>query len=553
MINLFSYILEYLGNSKLYYTFYLLLIPIIPVMRNFVIPELLGIFYDKVKQKQKALQMLYFILLSYFTLYTIEICINFMGWRSMVVLYEFIILKLYDYIFDNTYCNYDNLNISEIILKIAKMSVICNDILQIFTEEFCYILFAIIIGLFYFYFKLSKKYVVVFSTFVFIICVVQVFNINYIGKLNAEKEKRGSSVYGVMSDYLYNISTVQSFQNKDKEIGIIRKSLIKYNEIYHESLMKSLGIDAVGSYINLAMTAVLGNMLWNDYTKNKISTQVLYQTSQIVVLMAYICGYINMTGRHITDKLGEINDINTFMNKEIPYDLECKKGNKSFSNGDIVYKNIFHKYKDTDTFALEDVSLHIKKGEKVALVGQSGSGKSTMVKLLLKHQCLLRGTITINKVSVNDMSAKEIATNVFYIPQYPKLFNRSLYDNIVYGLKNPPKKNDIISTLNAMNLEPIAEVFKDKMDTDVGRDGSGLSGGQKQIVWLLRSLYRMKPIVVLDEPTASLDKESKVIVIDAIKKITVGKTVIIITHDNVDSVFKPIHFKGGKIRQRNWF
>jgi len=552
MINLFDYILEFIGNSKLYYTFYLLLIPIVPIFRNFIIPELLGIFYADIKNKSKAVNILYLILLSYFTLYTSELTINFMAWRAMVILYEFIILNIYDYIYDNTYCNYDNLNISEIILKIAKMSTVCDDLLRIFTEEFCYIFFAILIGLFYFYFKLGSKYLIVFSIFVSIIFCIQIFNVNYIGTLNVEKEKRASHVYGEFSDSLYNISTVQSFQNKSNEIGIIRSALHHYNEMYRDTLMKSLAIDTVSSYTNLTMTAVLGYMLWSDYNKNIINTKILFQTSQIVVLMAFICDFINVTGRNVTNKLGEIRDINTFMNNEIPYDNECKKGDKSFSNGDIIYKNIFHKYKTTGKFALENVSVHIKKGEKVALVGQSGSGKSTMVKLLLKHQCLLRGSITINKVNVSDMSAKELATNIFYIPQYPKLFNRSLYKNIIYGVKNPPKKEEILTILDNMKLEPIAKVFKDKMDIDVGRDGSALSGGQKQIVWLLRSLYRMKPIVMLDEPTASLDKESKVIVIDAIKKITVGKTVIMVTHDSVDSSFRQINFKSGKIQQSFW-
>jgi ABC-type multidrug transport system fused ATPase/permease subunit len=552
MINLFDYILEFIGNSKLYYTFYLLLIPIVPIFRNFIIPELLGIFYADIKNKSKAVNILYLILLSYFTLYTSELTINFMAWRAMVILYEFIILNIYDYIYDNTYCNYDNLNISEIILKIAKMSKVCDDLLRIFTEEFCYIFFAILIGLFYFYFKLGSKYLIVFSIFVSIIFCIQIFNVNYIGTLNVEKEKRASHVYGEFSDSLYNISTVQSFQNKSNEIGIIRSALHHYNEMYRDTLMKSLAIDTVSSYTNLTMTAVLGYMLWSDYNKNIINTKILFQTSQIVVLMAFICDFINVTGRNVTNKLGEIRDINTFMNNEIPYDNECKKGDKSFSNGDIIYKNIFHKYKTTGKFALENVSVHIKKGEKVALVGQSGSGKSTMVKLLLKHQCLLRGSITINKVNVSDMSAKELATNIFYIPQYPKLFNRSLYKNIIYGVKNPPKKEEILTILDNMKLEPIAKVFKDKMDVDVGRDGSALSGGQKQIVWLLRSLYRMKPIVMLDEPTASLDKESKVIVIDAIKKITVGKTVIMVTHDSVDSSFRQINFKSGKIQQSFW-
>ena len=88
---------------------------------------------------------------------------------------------------------------------------------------------------------------------------------------------------------------------------------------------------------------------------------------------------------------------------------------------------------------------------------------------------------------------------------------------------------------------------------DVGRDGSLLSGGQRQVVWLLRSLYRMKPILILDEPTAALDTENKKMVIDTIKKIGVGKTIIMISHDTIDSEFKQIHFKDGALQSYDMF
>ena len=146
-----------------------------------------------------------------------------------------------------------------------------------------------------------------------------------------------------------------------------------------------------------------------------------------------------------------------------------------------------------------------------------------------------------------------MSKHIMYIPQNPKLFNRTLYDNIIYGIKNPPSREDILSTMVEMNMTEISKVFKDKMDESVGRDGSSLSGGQKQIVWLLRSLYRVKPIIILDEPTAALDKQNKKIVIDTIKKVCVGKTVIIISHDEIDSEFKQIRFKNGKLMDKESF
>ena len=163
------------------------------------------------------------------------------------------------------------------------------------------------------------------------------------------------------------------------------------------------------------------------------------------------------------------------------------------------------------------------------------------------------GSITIGGVSINELSTKEIAKHMMYIPQNPKLFNRSLYDNIVYGLKHPPSKTQIIDLLLSMQMDPISNVFIEKMDMDVGRDGSLLSGGQRQVVWLLRSLYLMKPILVLDEPTASLDPDNKKMVIDTIKKIGVGKTIIMISHDTIDSEFRQLHFKDGTLQSYDMF
>ena len=125
--------------------------------------------------------------------------------------------------------------------------------------------------------------------------------------------------------------------------------------------------------------------------------------------------------------------------------INHKNITKTFKNGDIVVKGVYHKYKDD--FVLENINLTISKGEKVAFVGQIGSGKSTLIKLIMGFQPLVLGDILIGGVSINNISNQELRSNIFYIPQKPKLFNRSLYENIVYGLKNPPTKEEVIHIL----------------------------------------------------------------------------------------------------------
>lgn len=316
--------------------------------------------------------------------------------------------------------------------------------------------------------------------------------------------------------------------------------------------MKSLGFDVLNKILNYILCFTLGYFLIKDYYSNKLSNKTLFQASQIIILIGYLLDLIGLVGRSICDRFGEIYDINDFFNKEVPFDKQCRNGEDTFINGNIEFKQVYHKYDVSGVYVLENVSLSIKQGEKIALVGESGSGKSTLIKLLMKHQHLIMGNITIGNVSVKNLSAEEIAKNIMYIPQNPKLFNRSLYDNIVYGLDKPPSKQQILDTLNNMDMDIISNDFKDKMDELCGHDGNSLSGGQRQIVWLLRSLYRIKPIIILDEPTSALDPENKKIVMNAIKKVGIGKTIIIISHDDIDGEFKKIHFKNGQIVESNF-
>jgi ABC-type bacteriocin/lantibiotic exporter with double-glycine peptidase domain len=160
------------------------------------------------------------------------------------------------------------------------------------------------------------------------------------------------------------------------------------------------------------------------------------------------------------------------------------------------------------------------------------------------------GNITINGLSINEISNNQLRKNVFYIPQKPKLFNRTLYENIVYGLEEPPSMDNIMTLLDELNMK---EVFMEKMNKKVGLDGNSLSGGQKQIVWLLRSFYRKSKIIVMDEPTASLDQSNKELLLKTINKLSVGKTLIIISHDSIDSNFRKIEFKDGKINGSMFF
>jgi ATP-binding cassette, subfamily B, bacterial len=231
--------------------------------------------------------------------------------------------------------------------------------------------------------------------------------------------------------------------------------------------------------------------------------------------------------------------------------LEKENGGVDIELQDVVY------YVDDkrETKPLFDhVSLAIGSGEHVAITGSIGSGKSTFAHLLLRLRTNSGGQIMLNRTPIQELSIQSLRSTIHYVPQQPRLFNRTLWENISYGIDSL-QVEQVYQLLQQLQLKELEIVFKQKMYEKVGKQGSELSGGQRQIVLLMRALFNTHyNILILDEPTASLDTNSRNQVIQLIKSISKNKTLIIITHDTklasiMDSV---IHIKDRKmIAQRS--
>jgi ABC-type bacteriocin/lantibiotic exporter with double-glycine peptidase domain len=323
-----------------------------------------------------------------------------------------------------------------------------------------------------------------------------------------------------------------------------------YKEKMKESWRLYMYGDAFWRFVTVALFISMNYILYREYKQKNITADVLVSTFIITFSIIRLYEKAEGSSHRMADVFSKIKDTEKFFN-EISDHQKKDAATDTFRYGDIHFKHIYHKYKDD--FVLNNVNIHIRKGEKVAFVGQIGSGKSTLVKLLLGYQPIVMGDVTIGDVSVKKISAEKIHEEIFYIPQKPKLFNRTLYENIVYGLKKPPTPVEIIQTLHELGLEDIAEIFEKKMNDKMGITGNNLSGGQRQMVWLLRSFYRPSRILVLDEPTASLDPANKEIMIRIIQRISIGKTVIIVSHDNIDSSFRKITLHQGRLIESSYF
>jgi ABC-type multidrug transport system fused ATPase/permease subunit len=197
----------------------------------------------------------------------------------------------------------------------------------------------------------------------------------------------------------------------------------------------------------------------------------------------------------------------------------------------IGLNNVFFSFPDSNKNILSDVSLHIKEGEKLCITGEIGSGKSTLIKLLLKYQIQDSGTIYWNGRNYKDISITEIRSKIGYVPQQPVLFNRSIIDNVMYGNTSYSRK-DVENILEQFDIKQDFMKFDSGLDTIIGKNGSKISGGQRQLVWCLRVLLSNPDIIILDEPTASIDEKTKDILHRMLNTMMKNKTVIMVTHDD---------------------
>ena len=210
--------------------------------------------------------------------------------------------------------------------------------------------------------------------------------------------------------------------------------------------------------------------------------------------------------------------------------VKIKESNIEFipGSGLIEFKNVSFGYTNKKII-FNNFNLTINPYEKIAFIGPSGSGKSTLIKLLLGFYPLKSGKIYIDEQDISKLSLDSLRKNITFITQNTKLFDKSIYYNINYG--NNKQKHEIDNFINSIGINNIFNNLPNGLYTKAGINGDELSGGQKQIVHILRGFLNNNNIVILDEPTSSIDVYHKNIIKNLIKQLSKGKTLILITHE----------------------
>ena len=422
-----------------------------------------------------------------------------------------------------------------------------NLILQFFT----------IIFLFGLMFKQNIK----LSILSFIVFPVIIFPIIKIGRKmrnlsNQNREKTINNSSAIVESF-DNIRVIKSNNREKHEINNIRRIL---NDIYRlnikiskKSLIVSPMIEMVGT-IGFALVIIYGGMsvIKGESTAGEFFVFMTALLSAYKPFKAFSGINVKMQNAIACARryFLVIDQNNTVKEIENPIVLDNIQGN-------ILFKNVGFKYPFndfcaeaviegektilSDKYALKNINFDIKKGKSYALVGHSGSGKSTIFNLLLRFYDVVEGVILIDGVNIKDLSFKTLRENISIVEQDVKLFNTSIFDNIKYA-KNNASKEEILKVAKMANVDEFVQNMENGYDTIIGPDGSLLSGGQKQRISIARAFLKNSPILLLDEATSALDPISESLIQESLKELMKDRTTIIIAHRlttimNCDHIF----------------
>jgi ABC-type multidrug transport system fused ATPase/permease subunit len=223
------------------------------------------------------------------------------------------------------------------------------------------------------------------------------------------------------------------------------------------------------------------------------------------------------------ERVAEILDLEPAIQDD-PHAIEARH-----LKGEIVFENVSFDYGDGNSI-LKDVSFTISPGQRVVLIGASGAGKSTIVSLILRLYDPQKGSIAIDGVNIRNYQRDSLRRAIGVVPQNSVLFGTTIRENIAYG-KLDATMEEIVAAAKAASAHDFISELEHRYETVIGERGATLSGGQQQRIAIARAFIRNAPILILDEPMTGLDAESEAKVREALKRLMVGKTCFVITHD----------------------
>jgi ABC transporter fused permease/ATP-binding protein len=422
---------------------------------------------------------------------------------------------------------YDSRRSGELLSRITADIALLQDTFSVTLAEFVRQLITLFVGIGLLFVK-SPKLTLFMLAIVPVLVLSAMFFGRFIRKLSKETQDQLAASNIIVEETLQAISVVKAFTNELFEVR-------RYEALQQKVIQTALkGATFRGLFVSFILFIILGSIvavLWYGTTLVASGSLKIGDLTSFIIYTMFIAGSIGGLGSlygEIQKALGASERIVEILEQETEpqaiahIDLQMQ-GNIAFKNVDFYYPT------RPDVKVLDQLNLQIKAGEKVALVGHSGAGKSTIIQLLLRFYNVQEGEIWVDSEPYQSYNLNQYRSQIGIVPQEVILFGGTIKENIAYGKPNATEE-EILAAAQKANAWQFIEQFPEKWDTVVGERGVKLSGGQRQRIAIARAILKDPALLILDEATSSLDAESEFLVQEALEKLMKDRTTLIIAH-----------------------
>ncbi|AUN16977.1 ABC transporter [Clostridium botulinum] len=422
---------------------------------------------------------------------------------------------------------FDEMRVGDFISRLQEdASIIANVITGEFVNNVINIFRVIIIGVTVFTISWQLALIVVitfpFSYFIFL-------------KYGKKIRKKNKEIAKLNDNYFSNVQESITGIREVKSLGVKKNCFESFLLLLKDLRNKSIGISVLNNFSQMLSQGV------------KTISQIL-----VIVIGAYLIWKNSLTVEYFiaftaysgqfTEAIMQITKLNSRIQQALT-SLERAFGlidnlsykqeeyvNKSVSevNGNIKFEDVYFSYNE-DNPVLNGVSFEVQCGEKTAIVGLNGSGKTTILNLLLRYYNPVKGSIYIDNININNFDEESLRKHIAIVNQEPFLFNRSIKDNFLL-IKPDAAEEEIQQACKAAYIHDFIMNLPEKYNTVIGENGTNLSGGQRQRIAVARAFFKDSKIILFDEATSALDNESQYYIQEAINNISKTHTVLIIAH-----------------------
>lgn len=427
-----------------------------------------------------------------------------------------------------------------------------QDMLSMTLPEFIRQVVTIVFGIFFILFISAKLTLLMISTFPILIILALIYG-RFIRRLSKERQDALADSNIAVEETMQNIATVKAFANEHYASDRYRTHMLK---VIRAGVRGAVNRGAFTTFLIFGLFGGFVLVLWYGAVLMKDGEITAGTLTAFMLYTGFIGGAVGGIG----DLYGRLQKTvgaseRVFDILDTPGEVDLEPAEKVSLQGDIRFDGVRFSYPTrTDVEVLKGIDLHIRKGEKIALAGSSGAGKSTIAQLVLGFYPVTHGSVQVDRKTFKGKELKALRQNTAIVPQEVILFGGTIRENIAYG-KPGASDQELREAAEKAHAWEFIKGFPEGMDTIVGERGIKLSGGQRQRIAIARAILKDPAILILDEATSSLDAESERLVQDALEELMKGRTTLIIAHRlstirNVDRIFV---LENGRIKEEGSF